>query len=83
MELKSELRQMFEKAKDDEFEGVKLSRALILLAKVREQCEGSNLEEIVQEAGDLIAEVAVNIQERVKKRQSRAREIAQEIAQKN
>ena len=74
---------MFEKAKDDEFEGVKLSKALILLAKVREQCEGSNLEEMVQEAGNLIAEVAVNIQERVKKRQSRAREIAQEIAQKN
>jgi len=74
---------MLQRAKNDEFEGERLSKALILLAKVREQCEGSNLEEIVQEAGGLIAEVAVNIQKRIKKRQLRAREIAQEIAQKN
>lgn len=83
MESKSEIGQMFQRAKDDAFEGERLSRALILLAKVREQCEGSNLEEIVQEAGDLIAEAAVSIQERVKKRKLRAQEIAQEIAQKN
>jgi len=83
MESKSEIGQMFQRAKDDAFEGERLSRALILLAKVREQCEGSNLEGIVQEAGDLIAEAAMSIQERVKKRKLRAQEIAQEIAQSN
>lgn len=83
MESKSEIGRMFQRAKDDKFEGERLSKALILLAEVREQCEGSNLEEMVQEAGDLIAEAAVNIQKRVKKRKLRAQEIAQEIAQKN
>lgn len=83
MESKSEIGQMFQRAKDDAFEGERLSRALVLLAKVREQCGGSNLEEIVQEAGDLIAEAAMNIQRRVKKRKLRAQEIVQEIAQKN
>lgn len=83
MELKSEIGRMFQRAKNDEFEGERLSKALILLTRVRQQCEGSNLEKIIQEAGDLVAEVAINIQERVKKRKLRAREIAQEIAKQN
>jgi len=64
-----EVSQMLEKAKSDEFEGTRLSKALTLLGKAREKCEEPGLEDIIQEAGDLVAEALENMQKRIKKRQ--------------
>jgi len=73
-----EVSQLLEKSKNDEFEGTRLSKALILLAKARDQCEEFSLEEIIKEAGDLIAEALENMQERIKNRKLRLEKIQRE-----
>lgn len=72
-----EISQLFEKTKSDEFEGTRLSKALILLGEAREQCD-SSLDEVIQKAGDLIAETLEHMQERIRKRQLRLEEIQRE-----
>jgi len=56
--------QALEKAKDDKFEGTRLSKALVLLSEAYGQCEESSLKEIIEEAGDLVAEALENMQKK-------------------
>ena len=72
-----EVSRLFEKSKDDEFEGTRLSKALVLLAEARKECD-SSLDEVIQKAGDLIAEALEHMQERIRKRELRLQEIQRE-----